>query len=53
MHSKPGDIGNCDICTKNMVSWQEHHSGVGGKVQFNFLYVLGQNGAVGRIMRTG
>ena len=25
---------------KNMVIWQEHHSGVGGKVHFSFMCIL-------------
>ena len=30
MHGQPSYIGNCDIPVKNMVTRQEHHSGIGG-----------------------
>ena len=33
----PQGICNCDVCIKSMVTWQEHHNSVGGKVHFSFL----------------
>ena len=39
-HSQPGYIGNGDTHIKNMVTWQEHYSGVRGKIQFSFLCIL-------------
>ena len=47
MHGQPGYIGNCDIHIESVVTWQEHHSGVGGKVKFSFLCILRECGTVG------
>ena len=40
------------VCCRNMVTWQEHHSGVRGKVHFSFLCILRECGTVG-IVRAG
>ena len=53
MHHQPGYVGNCDICTKSVVTWQEHHSGVGGKIQLGFLCILRECSTVGWIVRAG
>ena len=44
---------NCDISVKSMVTWQEHHSGVGVKIKFGFLCILRECSTVSWIVRAG
>ena len=50
MHGQPGHVSNCDIQIKSVVTWQEHHSSVGGEIQLCILHILRECSAIGVLL---
>ena len=50
---QPGYVGNGQIHIESVVTWQEHHRGLGGEVLLSVLCILGKCGTRSVTVRTG